>query len=114
MDQNEIKNKFKNVYLPINRCLWRFCGLLLSFLWLCVGSSNFFARPLKRIVLVFSLPSQKKSLPRLDLSAILSIYDNPPLWNILFPFGICTWIYGKCIHVAHIGDSLKDAARVSD
>ena len=118
MDQNEIKNRFESIHLPINHCLWRFCGLLLLFLWLCVGSSKFFARSLKRIALVSPLPQKnpssgslkKISLPKkrnllsfcpfpsplknLSLSSSARslpsyLYDNPLLWNILFPFGRC-------------------------
>ena len=104
-------------YTGINRCLWRFCGLLPSFLWLCVGSSKFFARLLKRIALLsiskkfpYVLISKKKSPCQrkeiLSLSApsplknplyawILSfIYKAAhSLWNILFPFGRCAWIW---------------------
>ena len=76
MNQNEIKDKFESVHLPINRYLWRFCGLLLFFLWLCVGSSKFFARPLKRIALISSLPEVPCSPPKFRVK-ILSAYSPP-------------------------------------
>ena len=107
MNQNEIKDKFESVHLTINRYLWIFCGLLIFFLWLCVRSSKFFTRPLKRIALVSSLPSErkvavwkffppiplqkKKSLYAWILSFIYKVAHS--LWNILFPFfPTCVWI----------------------
>ena len=113
-------------HLPINRYFWRFCGLLLLFLWLCVGSSKFFACPLKRIVPMSSLPSQKKSLCVKILSAcspskikikflyawiLPFIYKAAySLWNILFPFFFLRVRgYGKPIMCGSLGDFPKDA-----
>ena len=108
--KNDLKGGL-HVHLPINCYLWRFCGLILSFLWLCVGSSKFFARPLKRIALVSSLPEVPCSPPKFRVK-ILSSYSPPKkkfpyawilffiykathsLWNILFPFfPTCAWIW---------------------
>ena len=104
MDQNKIKNRFGSVHLPINRCLWRFCGLLPSFLWLCVGSSKFFARPLKRIALVSSLPEVPCSPPKFCVKN-LSTYSPPKKsshmlgFSCLFirqpiPYGISYFLLG--------------------
>ena len=108
MNQNEIQDKFESVHLPINCYLWRFCGLFLPLLWLCVGSSKFFASHLKRIALVSSLPSKRKVsmwkfFPPIPLRKKNSSYAwilsfiykaTHSLWNILFPFfPTCAWIW---------------------
>ena len=103
--------------------MWRFCGVLLSFLWLCVGSSKFFARPLKRIALVSSLPSQKKVsvwkfFPPIPLwqknSSMLGfsplfIRQPTPYGISYFHFFLCAHGYGKSIMCGSLGDFPKDA-----
>ena len=121
MNQNEIKDKFESVHLPINRYFWRFCGLLLFFLWLCVSSSMFFARPLKRIALVSSPPEVPFSPPKFCVK-ILSAYSPPKKsssmlgFSPLFirqptPYGISYFHfflrargYGKPIMCGSLGD----------
>ena len=74
MDQNKIKNKFESVHLPINRYLWRFRGLLLSFYGYmstpqsssCILSKELLSCPL--------LPPNEKS-PMPVLSAKEKIYS---------------------------------------
>ena len=122
MNQNEVKDKFESVHLPINCYLWRFCGLLLSFLWLCVGSSKFFARPLKRIGLVSSLPlkikvSVWKFFPPIPLRKNSFMLGFSPLFiRQPIPYGISYFHfflrargYGKPIMCGSLGDFPKDA-----
>ena len=107
--------------------MWRFYGLVLSFLWLCVGSSKFFARPLKRIALISSLPEVPCSPPKFRVK-ILSAYSPPKKsssmlgFSPLFirqptPYGISYFHfflhahgYGKSIMCGSLGDFPKDAA----
>ena len=114
MNQNEIKDKFESVHLPINRYFWRFCGLFLFYF--------FYFMVMCRLLKVLCVSSQKNCFPVLSAwSPLLSskvpcensfrllcsektflyawilsfIYKAAhSLWNILFPFfPTCVWIW---------------------
>ena len=99
---------------------------LFFFLWLCVGSSKFFARPLKRIALVSSLPEVPCSPPKFCVKN-LSTYSPPkksshmlgfsclfirqptPYGISYFHFFLCARGYEKPIMCGSLGDFPKDA-----
>ena len=83
MNQNEIKDKFESVYLPINRYLWRFYGLFLFFLWLCVGSSKFF-RILSKELLSCPLCPPKRKVSHVSISLLFSLYMTTHLYGIFY------------------------------
>ena len=110
--------------------MWRFCGLLLSFLWLCVGSSKFFSRPPKRIALSCPLyPPKEKSLcspPKFHVKILSAYFPPKKVFSMLgfsplfvrqpTPYGISYFHlflrargYGKSIMCGSLGDFPKNA-----
>ena len=94
-----------------------------SLLWLCVGSSKFFARPLKKIAFVSSLlskrkvsvwkffppiPLQKKNSLMLGFSPLF-IRQPTPYGISYFHFFLHARGYGKSIMCGSLGDFPKDA-----
>ena len=123
MNQNEIKDKFESVHLPINRYLWRFCGLLLSFYGYvsapqsssCVLSKELLSCPLcppkekSPFENSFGLFPFEKKIPLMLGFSPLFIRQPTPYGISYFHLFLHARGYGKSIICGSLGDFPKDA-----
>ena len=124
MNQNEIQDKFESIHSPINRYLWIFCGLLLSFYGYVSAPQSSLRVLLKELLLCplcppkekspcensFCLfPSEKKKSLMLGFPPLF-IRQPTPYGISYFHFFLRARGYGKSIMCGSLGDFPKDAA----
>ena len=122
MNQNEIQDKFESIHSPINRYLWRFCGLLLSFYGYVSAPQSSSRVLLKELLLCPLCPPKEKSLCKNSFHHFPSEKNSFMLgFSPLFirqptPYGISYFHFflracgsGKSIMCGSLGDFPKDA-----
>ena len=83
MNQNEIKDKFESVHLPINRYFWRFVGCS-SLFYSYVLAPQSSSCALSKELFSCSLCPPKRKVSHVSISLLFSLYMTTHLYGIFY------------------------------